>query len=214
MRPGGAARRRWPATLRRAQTWRARATQLTAAVNAVLRRPDGTYVDGVDAERRAERPRLPGGQRTGARLRRRAGLRPHRGRSVRREPRHRRRAQPRARASARARGGGHARGHGAHADRHVHSGLGPHRAAGGTFTWEVWKPSDLIGDSMSHGWGSSALVAMQETLLGRDPRGARRRRHGPRGRGTAVGRPRPRRGFGADGRRPCACVLAAARARA
>src|SRR6185437_9167184 len=38
--------------------------------------------------------------------------------------------------------------------------------AGGTFTWEVWKPSDLIGDSMSHGWGSSALVAMQETLLG------------------------------------------------
>ncbi len=39
-------------------------------------------------------------------------------------------------------------------------------ATGGTFTWEVWSPSDLIGDSMSHGWGSSALVAMQETLLG------------------------------------------------
>jgi alpha-L-rhamnosidase len=39
-------------------------------------------------------------------------------------------------------------------------------ASGGTFTWEVWRPSDLIGDSMSHGWGSSALVAMQETLLG------------------------------------------------
>ena len=39
-------------------------------------------------------------------------------------------------------------------------------AAGGTFTWETWQPSDLIGDSMSHGWGSSALVAMQETLLG------------------------------------------------
>ena len=39
-------------------------------------------------------------------------------------------------------------------------------AAGGTFTWEVWRPSDLIGDSMSHGWGSSALVAMQESLLG------------------------------------------------
>jgi alpha-L-rhamnosidase len=39
-------------------------------------------------------------------------------------------------------------------------------AAGGTFTWEEWKPSDLIGDSMSHGWGSSALIAMQETLLG------------------------------------------------
>ena len=39
-------------------------------------------------------------------------------------------------------------------------------AKGGTFTWETWTPSDLIGDSMSHGWGSSALVAMQETVLG------------------------------------------------
>ncbi len=38
--------------------------------------------------------------------------------------------------------------------------------AGGTFTWEVWVPSDDIGDSMSHGWGSCALVAMQEVLLG------------------------------------------------
>jgi alpha-L-rhamnosidase len=39
-------------------------------------------------------------------------------------------------------------------------------ASGGTFTWETWVPSDLIGDSLSHGWGSSALVAMQESLLG------------------------------------------------
>jgi len=39
-------------------------------------------------------------------------------------------------------------------------------AAGGTFTWETWAPSDLVGDSMSHGWGSSALVAMSESLLG------------------------------------------------
>jgi hypothetical protein len=41
--------------------------------------------------------------------------------------------------------------------------------AGGTFTWETWTPSDLIGDGMSHGWGSSALVAMQEALLGAVP---------------------------------------------
>ncbi len=41
--------------------------------------------------------------------------------------------------------------------------------SGGTFTWETWTPSDLIGDSMSHGWGSSALVAMQESLLGAVP---------------------------------------------
>jgi alpha-L-rhamnosidase len=38
--------------------------------------------------------------------------------------------------------------------------------SGGTFTWETWTLSDLIGDSMSHGWGSSALVAIQEALLG------------------------------------------------
>jgi alpha-L-rhamnosidase len=42
-------------------------------------------------------------------------------------------------------------------------------AAGGTFTWETWTPSDLIGDSMSHGRGSGALVAMQEVLLGVKP---------------------------------------------
>jgi len=42
-------------------------------------------------------------------------------------------------------------------------------AAGGTFTWETWTPSDLIGDSLSHGWGSGALVAMQEVLLGVAP---------------------------------------------
>ena len=40
---------------------------------------------------------------------------------------------------------------------------------GGTFTWETWTPSDLIGDSMSHGWGSPALVAMQEGLVGAIP---------------------------------------------
>ncbi|HXQ62050.1 MAG TPA: family 78 glycoside hydrolase catalytic domain, partial [Acidimicrobiales bacterium] len=47
-------------------------------------------------------------------------------------------------------------------------------ASGGTFTWEDWDPTDLDGDSMSHGWGSSALVAVQEALLGvalQDPKG-------------------------------------------
>jgi alpha-L-rhamnosidase len=37
---------------------------------------------------------------------------------------------------------------------------------GGTFCWEAWELSDLIGDSMSHGWGSSALVGVQEAILG------------------------------------------------
>jgi alpha-L-rhamnosidase len=42
-------------------------------------------------------------------------------------------------------------------------------AAGGTFTWEVWVPSDVIGDSLAHGRGSCALVALQEVLLGVAP---------------------------------------------
>ncbi len=42
-------------------------------------------------------------------------------------------------------------------------------ARGGTFTWEVWEPSDIIGDSMSHGWGSNVLVEIQRALLGVRP---------------------------------------------
>jgi alpha-L-rhamnosidase len=40
---------------------------------------------------------------------------------------------------------------------------------GATFTWEVWNPSDLIGDSMSHGWGSNVAVQIQRSLLGVRP---------------------------------------------
>jgi hypothetical protein len=50
-------------------------------------------------------------------------------------------------------------------------------ARGATFTWEVWNPSDTDvpvpplasffgGDSMSHGWGSNVVVAIQQILLG------------------------------------------------
>jgi len=39
-------------------------------------------------------------------------------------------------------------------------------ARGGTFTWEVWRPSDIVGDSMSHGWGANVLVEIQRALLG------------------------------------------------
>ena len=86
-------------------------------------------------------------------------------------------------------------------------------AAGGTFTWETWTPSDLIGDSMSHGWGSSALVAMQETLLGvsleePNPDGTVRVAVAP-----AVGGAGPRRGLDADDRRPRHGVVAAAGSR-
>jgi alpha-L-rhamnosidase len=44
-------------------------------------------------------------------------------------------------------------------------------ARGGTFTWEVWNPSDVIGDSMSHGWGANVLVEIQRELLGIDATG-------------------------------------------
>jgi alpha-L-rhamnosidase len=45
-------------------------------------------------------------------------------------------------------------------------------AAGGTFTWEVWEPSDANGDSMSHGWGSNVAVSIQRHLLGVSPTSA------------------------------------------
>jgi len=149
-----------------AELWQTRATQLTDAVNGVLRRPDGTYVDGLDAD---------GAQSTHASQEANAlalayGLVP---------------------ASDLAVVGRYVAGlgidvgpnHGLELLRGLAAANMPAAmvrlltdlsipgwahivAAGGTFTWEVWRPSDLIGDSLSHGWGSSALVAMQETLLG------------------------------------------------
>ena len=47
-----------------------------------------------------------------------------------------------------------------------HDGWAHILARGGTFTWEVWEPSDANGDSMSHGWGSTVLVEIQRRLLG------------------------------------------------
>jgi alpha-L-rhamnosidase len=145
---------------------RARAGQLTAAVNSVLRRPDGVYVDGVDAD---------GAQSTHASQEANAlalayGVVPTAdvatvggyvaGLGIDLAPNH---GLELLRALAAA----------DMAEAMVHTltdasvpGWAHIVAAGGTFTWEMWQPSDLIGDSMSHGWGSSALVAMQETLLG------------------------------------------------
>ena len=146
--------------------WRSRASQLTAAINATLRRSDGVYVDGVDANgaqsahASQEANVLPlaygvvpasDAARVVAYV---AGL----GISV--EPNHGLELLRSLAAAGRP-------------DLMVRMltdtsipGWAHVVAAGGTFTWEVWRPSDLIGDSMSHGWGSSALVAMQETLLG------------------------------------------------
>ena len=149
-----------------AALWQARGTQLAAAVNAVLRRPDGTYVDGVDANGAQSRSRsqeantlpLAYGVVPAADLKAVASyvaslgidLGPNHGLEL-----------LRALAAADM------------PEAMVHTltdtsipGWAHIVAAGGTFTWEQWRPSDLIGDSMSHGWGSSALVAIQESLLG------------------------------------------------
>jgi alpha-L-rhamnosidase len=147
-------------------TQRTRATQLTAAVNAALRRPDGVYVDGVGADgaqsghasQQANAQALAYGvvpaaevAAVGAYV---AGL------GIDLAPNH---GLELLRALAAA----------GMTPAMVHTltdasipGWAHIVAAGGTFTWEMWQPSDLIGDSMSHGWGSSALVAVQETLLG------------------------------------------------
>jgi alpha-L-rhamnosidase len=149
-----------------AALWQGRAAELTASVNASLRRADGVYVDGVlpsgaqssSASQEANALALAYGvvpaadsARVGAYV---AGLGVHlgpnhglellRGLTVAGMPE----AVVRTLTDASIPGWAHI------------------VATGGTFTWEVWSPSDLIGDSMSHGWGSSALVAMQETLLG------------------------------------------------
>lgn len=38
-------------------------------------------------------------------------------------------------------------------------------ARGGTFTWESWEAPEF-GESLSHGWGSTAVTAIQRSLLG------------------------------------------------
>ncbi|HUE06737.1 MAG TPA: family 78 glycoside hydrolase catalytic domain [Acidimicrobiales bacterium] len=149
-----------------AALWQGRAAELAAAVNATLRRADGVYVDGV----------LPSGAQSA---------------SASQEANALALAYGVAPPSDSARVGAYVAGLGVHlgpnhglellrgltaagmpeavvrtlTDASI-PGWAHIVAAGGTFTWEVWSPSDLIGDSMSHGWGSSALVAMQETLLG------------------------------------------------
>jgi alpha-L-rhamnosidase len=149
-----------------ATLWQARAAQLAASINAALRRPDGVYVDGVLAD----------GTQSG---------------SASQEANALALAYGVAPSASRARVGAYVASLGVHlgpnhglellrglsaaglpdavvrtlTDRTI-PGWARIVALGGTFTWEVWSPSDLIGDSMSHGWGSSALVAMQESLLG------------------------------------------------
>ena len=146
--------------------WQSRAGQLIAAINGTLRRSDGIYVDGVDASgaqsghasQEANALALAYGVVPAADMAKVVAYVAGLGISV--EPNHGLELLRGLAAAGRP-------------DLVVHTltdgsipGWAHVVTAGGTFTWEVWRPSDLIGDSMSHGWGSSALVAMQETLLG------------------------------------------------
>jgi alpha-L-rhamnosidase len=145
---------------------RQRSAQLAAAINARLTRSDGVYVDGLDANgaqsphasQEANALALAYGVVPPANVARVAAYVASLGVNV--EPNH---GLELMRALAAA-GMPAAMVH-ALTDASV-PGWAHILAAGSTFTWEMWTPSDLIGDSMSHGWGSSALVAMQETLLG------------------------------------------------
>ncbi len=145
---------------------RSRAAQLTAAINGLLIRPDGVYVDGIDSDRaqsthasqEANALALAYGVVPAAHVARVGAFVASLGIDV--GPNH---GLELLRALAVA--GRHDDMVRLLTDASV-PGWAQILAEGGTFTWETWKPSDLIGDSMSHGWGSSALVAMQESLLG------------------------------------------------
>lgn len=149
--------------------WRSRQSSLTTAINAKLTRPDGTYVDGMRANHTQV---TQAAQETNAcalyygvvpaanvaavgKYIARLGL------------------------TAPPRTAGEVIGALAKAgldddlvkrltDKHS-DGWANILARGGTFTWEVWKPSDIIGDSMSHGWGANVLVEIQRALLGVTP---------------------------------------------
>ena len=152
-----------------AATQRQRSAQLAAAINALLTRADGTYVDGVDtngaqsahASQEANALALAYGVVPQAKVAQVGAYVASLGIDV--GPNH---GLELMRALA-------AAGMPAAMVRTLTDASVPGwahiLAAGGTFTWETWTPSDLIGDSMSHGWGSAALVAMQETLLGVSP---------------------------------------------
>ena len=172
-----------------AATQRARAAQLAAAVKRLLRRPDGVYVDGVDANgaqsthasQEANALALAYGVVPAAR---RGG-----GGRLRGQPRHRRRAQPRARAAARP-------GRGGLPDAMVRTLTDPsipgwaHIVAGG----RDLHLGDVDAERPDRGLHVARLGLVRAGRHAGDPargvaHGARPRRHGPGRRGAAVGRP-------------------------
>lgn len=152
-----------------ATTWRGRRDALIAAINTRLRRPDGVYVDGLHADgstsdhasQQANAFALATGvvpaPQQAAVGRYVAGLGvalgPDNGLVLLQAL--------------------HAAGRAADVQRTLTNrstpGWAAVLAAGGTFTWETWAPSDADGDGTSHGWGSSALAAYPLAFLGVSP---------------------------------------------
>ena len=149
-----------------AATWQKRHDALVSAMNDRLRRPDGTYVDGLEsdgsmsshASQQASAFALaygvtpPAQRATVGRYVARLGVAmgPDNGLVLLRAL--------------------HAAGLDADVRRILTDPSGPGWAQivarGGSFTWETWAPEDADGDSTSHGWGSAALAAFPESFLG------------------------------------------------
>ena len=193
-----------------AATQRARSAQLAAAVNAVLRRRDGVYVDGIDADgaqsghASQEANALPlaygvvpaaQAAAVGSYV---AGL------GIDVAPNH---GLELLRALAAA---GLHRGHGAHPDRRVHSRLGPHR--GGRRHLHL---GDVAAERPDRGLHVARLGVLRAGGHAGDPargvaHGAQSRRDGPRPRGAATDGPDAGLGVGADRRRARRGVVAEA----
>ncbi len=163
-----------------AATWQQRRDTLTRAMNTRLRRADGVYVDGLEADGSMS----PHASQQANAFPLATGIVPPAERSA-----------PGATVAALRVAMGPDNGlvlvralHAAGRDADVHRVLTDASGPGwaqivarhGSFTWETWAPDDADGDSTSHGWGSAALVAFPEMFLGattdapaRTPAGAR-----------------------------------------
>jgi alpha-L-rhamnosidase len=149
----------------------ARRTALTAAINSRLTRPDGTYVDGLEsngapsphASQHANAYAIAYGIAPAARVPAVAAYVARLGMAM--GPQTVQELLAALRLAGRP-ADAVARLTDARAD-----GWAKILAEGGTFTWEDWNPSDANHDSMSHGWGATALVEITQTLLGVVPTG-------------------------------------------
>lgn len=149
--------------------WEQRAQALAAEINVRLTRPDGVYVDGLEPD---GAPSLHPSQQANAEALAYGVVPPGRIATVASYTASLDIAMGPMNGLALLRAL-HAGGRDADLVRILtardHPGWAHILASGGTYTWETWTPSDTEGDSMSHAWGSTVLVGIQEALLGVTP---------------------------------------------